>query len=308
MRVLAVVPNYPPGSLVGAWISTHACLARLAASGHEVTVVPYLTRCEPYVLDGVYVRPSRGGVADLVDQADVVVSHLGDNGVTHRLAMGAGVPSVRMVHGDCVGMADRLEGTSLAVFNAQPTAGSSGWDGPSIVIPPPIHPDQYRTTPGSEVTLVNVSKAKGSEVFWALAERMPDVRFLGVMGGYGAPDIRQRSNVDVIPPTVDMRGVYSCTRVLLMPSEKETYGRVALEAAVSGIPTIAHPTPGLVDSLGPAGVFVDRDDLDGWARALRGLLVPDVWSIWSDLALARAAALDPDADLDRFATALEALV
>jgi len=59
-----------------------------------------------------------------------------------------------------------------------------------------------------------------------------------------------------------------------MPSEYESWGRVGVEAMASGIPVIAHPTPGLQESLGDAGVFVDRNDIDGWERAIRRLLTP----------------------------------
>ncbi|MFI1769152.1 glycosyltransferase family 4 protein [Streptomyces sp. NPDC020800] len=58
--------------------------------------------------------------------------------------------------------------------------------------------------------------------------------------------------------------VYSRSRVMLMPSLYESWGRVAVEAFASGIPVIAHPTPGLVESLGEAGIFAYRDDLNAW--------------------------------------------
>ncbi|WP_262928542.1 glycosyltransferase family 4 protein [Streptomyces sp. CBMA152] len=47
--------------------------------------------------------------------------------------------------------------------------------------------------------------------------------------------------------------VYSRSRVILMPSLYESWGRVAVEAFASGIPVIAHTTPGLVESMGEAG-------------------------------------------------------
>jgi hypothetical protein len=76
-----------------------------------------------------------------------------------------------------------------------------------------------------------------------------------------------------------------------MPSDYESFGRVAMEAAASGIPTIAAPTPGLRECLGDAGTFVELDNVDGWERAIRALLDPDAY---------RAAALAARARFDAF--------
>lgn len=45
----------------------------------------------------------------------------------------------------------------------------------------------------------------------------------------------------------------------------------AVEALASGIPVIAHPTPGLREALGDAATFIDRDDHRAWADAVAGL-------------------------------------
>ena len=78
-------------------------------------------------------------------------------------------------------------------------------------------------------------------------------------------------------------------------------------ARKSGIPVIAHPTPGLQESLGGAGIFVDRGDIDGWVEAIRRLDDPDEYRQASQRALARVAQLNPQASLDRFAKEVEAL-
>jgi len=143
-------------------------------------------------------------------------------------------------------------------------------------------------------------------VFYKLAERMPDVRFLGVVGAYGGQDIRDLPNVEIQPHTPNIRDdVYARTRVLLMPSSYESWGRTGAEAMASGIPTIAHPTPGLRESLGDSGVFVERPDLDGWEHAIRQLLDGRRWRAASRRALARSAQLDPTADLEVWCRTME---
>lgn len=65
----------------------------------------------------------------------------------------------------------------------------------------------------------------------------------------------------------------------------------ATEALQRGIPVIAHPTPGLLESLDYAGVFIDRGRVGEWARAIRRLQDPGTYARRSQLALARGREL-----------------
>ncbi|WP_460859644.1 glycosyltransferase family protein [Nocardiopsis coralliicola] len=115
----------------------------------------------------------------------------------------------------------------------------------TLVVHPPIDGARHRTRPGTHVTLVNLNRDKGGEIFYRLAERMPDVAFMGVVGGHGEQVIRtDLANVRIQPHTANARrDIWARTLILLMPSVYESYGMVAVEAAHSGIPTIANPTP-----------------------------------------------------------------
>jgi glycosyltransferase involved in cell wall biosynthesis len=68
-----------------------------------------------------------------------------------------------------------------------------------------------------------------------------------------------------------MKRVYSNSRVMLVPSAQETWGLIAVEAALSGIPTIGSPTAGMVES-DVCWRLIDRADLDGWNRAINELM------------------------------------
>lgn len=305
MRLLAIVPGYPPASPVGAWMATHGCLAHLAALGHDVHVVPYLASGYGYIYDGVRVHP--GADPEQFDDVDVVLAHLGGDHSAARFAARRGLPLISMVHGTDETSEHRLQTfpPDLVVFNSHHMAASTAWDGESIVVHPPFDPDLVRVTPGDLVTLVNLSENKGGEVLAELARRMPDVSFLGVRGGYGVQVDDQPPNVEVIDATLRMGSeVYSRTRVLIMPSEQETWGMVGLEAMVSGIPVVAHPTEGLRESLGPAGIFVDRSNVGAWVAVLRYVL-GDGWPAASAAALARAGSYSPSSDLEVFADAVE---
>lgn len=320
MKVVGVLPLYPPQSMVGAWISTHACLAHLAQGGHDVEVVTTLARFPVYELDGITVHP-RAHLRHATEGADVIVSHLGDRGQGAHRARQVGARSVRMVHGAVPDASTLLAKgpTDLVVWNSTATAESIDWPGPAITVRPPIRPAEYRVQPGEATTLVNLAKAKGGDLFWRLAEAMPGRRFLGVMGGYGVQQLsveaeaalmlglEQVGNVSVWRPRTDAREVYSATRVLLMPSEVESYGRVGIEAMCSGIPVVAHPSPGLCEALGDAAIWCDRDDQAAWVAALRRLDDPTEWAIASEWALEHTRNLDPTPDLDLFAETVEAL-
>lgn len=301
MNVLGILPQYPPWSRVGSWLTTHDYLAGMVARGHTVDVVCLQMREEPYELDGVNVYPN----GSEVPRPDVVVSHLGDRGHGANFAAKFDVPSIRFVHGHAPDNAILLDQgrTDIAIFSSQALADDTGWDGPQIVAHPPIFPDRYTTEPGTKVTLSNLSSDKGGLLLGWIADAHRDVEFLGVRG-WGRQMLQQPPNVEIIPPSVDVRDIYAQTRILLMPSIRESYGRVGIEAACSGIPTIAHPSPGLVEALGDHATWVDRYDRQGWFDAVGELGDPDAWKTASREAR-RAVQSDPDATVDGVCDALE---
>lgn len=319
MRVLVMLPSYPPHQCIGSYVMTHTLLRALLDRGHQADVVLSETVGEPYELDGVRVWPHRhkADPFEHLDAANVLIAHAGASNRAAALSELHGVPLVLIAHDTSPHTAAVLakRPAALTVYNSRHMADEFGpASGDSLIIRPPVRVEDYQTTPGDCVTLVNLSDDKGAAVFYALAERFPDVPFLGVEGGYGiqwtkrGPD--DLPNVDTLPhvPAGRMRDeVYARTRILLMPSAKETWGRVGVEAMCSGIPVIAHPTEGLRESLGDAGVFVDRGDLDGWAAALKGLLDKRRWPAASRRAKARAAEINPAAELGEWCAAMERL-
>lgn len=303
----------PPRHCAGAEMMLWSMLRPLVERGHQVDVILSRDTIDraPFDFEGVTVHPrvDKHDPQEWVPKSDVVVCHLENTPRAVTLARFAGKPAVIVCHNTHVTTRTWLvDDAALVVFNSQWMAAELGGHPRGIVVRPPVYAGDYRTTPGRCVTLVNLYRPKGAGLFWELAERMSDIRFLAVIGAYGEQLVAEAPNVTVVPHTADMRAVYGATRIVVMPSAYESWGRVGVEAMCSGIPVIAAPTPGLVESLGAAGIFVDPRDVDGWETAIRRLLRPAVWKAQSALARARAAELDPTADLDRWVTAMEALV
>lgn len=317
--------GYIPAHNAGAELTVHAMLRHLASLGAEVDVQLSRTHPDvkrPYETEGVRVWPfvDTGDAVRWMENSrpDVLIAHLENQPRACALGDLYGVPVVHVLHNthDFSKHALRRGPSHLAVFNTnwmrQDYAAWFSAAGqqlpPNVTIHPPVYARDYAVAePGKHITLINLWEGKGGPLFWELARRLPNRKFMGVRGAYGEQVIDDLPNVHVTghKEPAQMRYVYNETRILLMPSEYESYGRTALEAACSGIPTVAHPTPGLREALGPDGIFVDRDDTDGWVAALSRLGTPKAWALESRKARARADQLTPDADLDRFADAVE---
>lgn len=311
LSIVARLHLYPPDHCAGAEMMTHTMLRELVARGHhcEVHLSHYSASREPYTLDGVQVFPAhaRADLPAALRRCDVMVTHLDNTSACVSMSLQFGKPLVQILHNTFPPTRTWAScKAELLVYNSEHMRGELGNDPRGIVVRPPIAFDDYRTTPGHAVTLINLTQAKGAELFYKLAEHMPDVEFTGVIGGYGEQIIRKLPNVNIVPHGSRMRDVYAATKILLVPSEYESWGRVGGEAACSGIPVLAHPTPGLRESLAKGGTFLDRDDPAAWETEIRRLLDdPAHYARRSKAALKRAAELDPAEDLDRWAEAVE---
>lgn len=236
----------------------------------DVDGIPYLSL--PYASAAMLIRRIRPHVM-------VTHHHLSPQAI--RLAKEVGARSILAKHNDHREQAKFLwSGPDLVVYNTNWIRESLRADWlevdrtPSMIVHPPVTPAEHHVEQtGDHVTLVNLSANKGVHTFRAVAELLPALPFLGVIGAHGTQETgHMLANVTVVPHTSNMRdNVWARTRVLLMPSVYESYGMVAVEALASGVPVIAHPTPGLREALGDAGTFIDRSDVQAWADAVRSL-------------------------------------
>ena len=170
---------------------------------------------------------------------------------------------------------------------------------------------------GDSITLINANVNKGVHQFIALARAMPDTKFLGVLPYYGelqvppAPD-----NIVWVPFDNDIRTILKRTRILLVPSYYESFGRVAVEAMLNGIPVLyAKPasnsvypggsTEGVRDWIEPAGIGLNREVTQEWVDAIRSLEDPDTYSQRSDQVRAHIEAMNLFDEASRIVSLIE---
>jgi glycosyltransferase involved in cell wall biosynthesis len=119
------------------------------------------------------------------------------------------------------------------------------------------------------VTFVNPQPNKGVFVFVRIAHelgrRRPDIPLLIVEGRGGVNwlartglDLSGLENMNAMANTPDPRDFYRVSRVVLMPSLwRESFGRVAAEALLNGIPVLASRRGALPEVLRHAGFLFD---------------------------------------------------
>lgn len=290
-------------------------LESIVHAGHDVVVFADMVK-QAYERNGVHVK-SRSEFDKFKRSFDLVYSHT-DLGVTGYLVSKLQkIPYVGVVHN--TGELNRVHVArykpTLTVWNSESTRQALGGSG-GLVCSSPLRIKDHKSNRGDAVTLINLTESKGVEVLIDLANALPQAAFLGVAGGYGYQEhgrvaMAGAEVLGPIPHQLMPSQVWSRTAILLVPSREESWGRVAAEALCSGIPVIAHPTAGLRECLGDAGIFIDRDDQAAWRKEVERLLAdPKAYASASKRSAARAQSLEKQTgyQLASFIEALEALV
>ncbi len=306
-------------------------LEALRRRGHSITLLLQRGEFEAGQVHGgctfdlrdVFSDPPPRVKRDLYEDADIIMTQGEATIEALGLCSSYDKPLVHMIHDE--GQLELYKvhpsQVQLALYNAQwvkDAAERKGRFDNALVLYPLIEPADYRVEEtGDAMVLVNTCAEKGGQLFWELARLMPEQRFLGVYGGWGwqiipKPMLR---NGEMMDHCLDPREIYRRARLILMPSQDlgtpkmgpwtESYGRIGIEAAASGIPTIAHPTPGLVESLGVSGTYCDRYKPEQWEEAIRALDDPTEYGEVSAAALKRSGEMEPTAQLDALETELK---
>lgn len=295
LKILAYIHMYQPLHNAGAEVMLHQILKNLLDRGHEVQVICRETNVGEY--EGIKIHNLNERTDDkYFEWADIVFTHLDMTKRAIKLSLRHHKPLVHLIHNDSQITYHRIHTkyAQLLVPNSEWIKDTIKTGSPSIVVYPPTVPSKYALKPtGDAITLINMNESKGGRTFWQLARLMPDRKFIGVKGAYGEQITYKEDlpNVTIYENTPDILKIYKQTRLLIMPSAYESWGRTGIEAACSGIPTIATPTPGLKESLGESGTFVEHGDIAGYVEAIHALDDKTLYKEKSKLAKERAAIL-----------------
>ena len=261
---------------------------------HKTTALlskPHPDGSGPYILDGVMVQSfsSKRDPELYIPDNDITLSQLECAARAGMLAKKAGKKSVQLIHNDQSYCIKSAEYNDALIFNTEWVKPAyDHLNLPGVVFHPPIEPPRYKTETTREfITIVNLtvgtenrmSYNKGAETFYDLARAFPREKFLGVKGGYGeqyVPDDLP-SNVTIMEHTNNPIDYLSRTKILLCPSRYESYGRSAIEASASGIPSLSTRTLGTLEGVGSYQTTIESLQLFEWERELAFLIEPDVY-------------------------------
>lgn len=288
----------------GAETTLHDVMRLLRWDKHQCTALlskPHPDGSGSYVMDGVKVQAHANKMdPDLYfPHYDLVISHLECAARSGLISKKYGKKAIHLLHNDqeyCIDAAERY--ADGLIFNTEWIRPAYDLNLPGVVLHPPVDPKRYTIETTREfITLVNltigttdrISYDKGGLTFYELARRFPNEQFLGVKGGYGdqyVPDDLP-PNVTIWEHTNNILDVYRRSKVVLVPSRYESYGRVAVEAGCSGIPGVLSATEGTREAMGFSSAFCDYGAFDQWEAALSSVL--ENYDHYSDLAVKRAA-------------------
>lgn len=311
MNILASIHLYPPGHNCGAEYMIHWILKDLQNKGHNIRVLLHQANKHkiknPYLYDGVDVFPPDPKVIEnLVNWSDAIFTHLDYTAWTIGIAKMYKKPVFHLIHNThTYPEIVNAEKTQHIVYNSQWAKDKLDYKWPNFILTPPCDYRHYDVceNPGANefITLINLNENKGGKILVELAKAMPDKKFLAVMGSYDPQIVPKQTNVTVIPNSPKIIEAYKKTRILIMPSKYESWGRTATEAMCSGIPVIASATPGLLENCGKAGIFIEnREDVKAWVKEIKKLDDAKAYVEASKKARARSRELDPRKTLDEF--------
>ena len=267
MNILNSIHLYPPQHLCGAEFMIHAVNKELKKT-NDVRVLLHQANQyrikNHYIYDGIDVFPPDQILTDkLINWSDAIFTHLDYTRWSIGMAAMFRKPLFHLIHNThTYEEIVQAEKPQFIVYNSNWAKGLLNYNHESFVLYPPCDWRYYDCVDNSIdnefITLINLNDNKGGDLLYEIAELLPHKEFLGVKGSYDEQCLKTMSNVTILDKQLDIREVYKRTRILIMPSKYESWGRTATEAMCSGIPVICTETGGLAENCGASGIYVER--------------------------------------------------
>lgn len=304
-----IIHMYPPEHNAGAEWMAHCMNLYLIENGWKVNVIlPDTYKLRTFQGVNCYTFNNLKECEEVIGRSKLLLSHLDFEQNTVEIAKKAKKPVVLVMHNWA--RKNMLKSYSNMKFkqniylihNSMWIKNMYNYFGfNSIVVYPPVYYQDYEVLDRERkyVSLINLNENKGGAILIQIAKKMPDVQFLGVEGSYDTQiKDSQLENITYVKNTPNIKDIYKQTDILLVPSQQESWGRVAVEAISSGIPVIANPTPGLREALDYCGIFVPRSDIDEYVKIIQKLKTDEnYYKKVSTLSLKRSRELNPEPQL-----------
>lgn len=163
-------------------------------------------------------------------------------------------------------------------------------DRPVRVVPHGVDHELFRPTsgPGDEILYVADFYAHKRhdlviEAWRGLPPERPVLRLIGDPQPEPATFARvqrmvageDRVHISPRVPQEEVAAAYRSARMLLLPSENESFAMPVAEALATGVPVVARDAPVLRETGGPGAIYVVADDPRAWTEAMARLVQDD---------------------------------
>jgi glycosyltransferase involved in cell wall biosynthesis len=282
-NVILMCDSFLPITFAGSELSAYETIKYLRSRGHNVSVYVKTHKVDQYDKFPIYkYDPNDAECRETIINTDVVLFQMSNGHESMeviKLRSKMSYLFIHMVNSYDWLLQQRVSFPVTIVYNSHmtqdtlPTLYDNMRMVPYVDTTKLVMNRQY-TVQNDVVTLINCNQNKGGELLVEIANKMPNVQFLGIKGGYSNQIIEKEKpkNLSYMDNQKDINVVLRKTGILIMPSKNETWGRTAVEAMASGIPVIHSEAPGLVECVGGAGIQCHRNDVDEWCQAINRII------------------------------------
>lgn len=274
MKIVCIYYDYPPFLLAGSEMGAHEINKYLVSKGHQVIVFTNTRGLREY--EGIEMRDiDAGRIAIESKTADWIFSQFQWCPYAAEMAKRFNKQALLFFHTKTAYSSLNASTNVHICYNSQYMKEQINYRHPYVIVFPPVVESKVKAKKKEPkyVTLINCGRNKGGDFMIQLANQLPDVDFMGVEGGYSEQIMDLESeNIQYVHKTNNMKLVYGQTKILIVPSAYESWGRVIHEAMINGIPVIATPNKGVMECGGDAVVYLDRLMLKPWINEITKLL------------------------------------